>query len=115
MTASSSVILFFFFNDTATTEIYTLSLHDALPIFGADRPCHHPAALAHLPQHGEQAIVYRSVVRLHVKRCEVRLEAHDVTVIGQVERTHNIARLPVYHLESFHVMSPSLSSGTPAR
>src|SRR3712207_8492954 len=25
----------FFFNDTATTEIYTLSLHDALPIFGA--------------------------------------------------------------------------------
>src|SRR3989454_4434244 len=27
--------LFFFFNDTATTEIYTLSLHDALPIFDA--------------------------------------------------------------------------------
>src|SRR5439155_21652358 len=26
-------ILFFFFNDPATTEIYTLSLHDALPIF----------------------------------------------------------------------------------
>src|SRR5258705_1601577 len=29
-----SLFLFFFFNDTATTEIYTLSLHDALPIFG---------------------------------------------------------------------------------
>src|SRR2546428_11389952 len=31
---------FFFFNDTATTEIYTLSLHDALPIFLGlfDRP-----------------------------------------------------------------------------
>src|SRR3712207_9180346 len=27
------VPLFFFFNDTATTEIYTLSLHDALPIW----------------------------------------------------------------------------------
>src|SRR5258707_7648133 len=27
--------LFFFFNDTATTEIYTLSLHDALPIYQA--------------------------------------------------------------------------------
>src|SRR2546429_9088936 len=27
-----SVLFFFFFNDTATTEIYTLSLHDALPI-----------------------------------------------------------------------------------
>src|SRR5205809_4800066 len=28
-----SLYFFFFFNDTATTEIYTLSLHDALPIF----------------------------------------------------------------------------------
>src|SRR6266513_6189186 len=27
------LFIFFFFNDTATTEIYTLSLHDALPIF----------------------------------------------------------------------------------
>src|SRR2546422_8155111 len=29
----SSILSFFFFNDTATTEIYTLSLHDALPIW----------------------------------------------------------------------------------
>src|SRR6266487_1972381 len=29
------VVSFFFFNDTATTEIYTLSLHDALPISSA--------------------------------------------------------------------------------
>src|SRR3989442_11590171 len=29
---SSLLFFFFFFNDTATTEIYTLSLHDALPI-----------------------------------------------------------------------------------
>src|SRR5260221_11123668 len=29
----SILFFFFFFNDTATTEIYTLSLHDALPIF----------------------------------------------------------------------------------
>src|SRR3989442_5363922 len=56
-------LLFFFFNDTATTEIYTLSLHDALPIFddrcrrepgrraprwgghsrGAPRDCGHPS------------------------------------------------------------------------
>src|SRR2546426_8788416 len=31
------MLFFFFFNDTATTEIYTLSLHDALPIY----PCPH--------------------------------------------------------------------------
>src|SRR5574343_1370987 len=32
--ANTLSIFFFFFNDTATTEIYTLSLHDALPISG---------------------------------------------------------------------------------
>src|SRR3712207_8000266 len=31
----------FFFNDTATTEIYPLSLHDALPIYGAARDAGH--------------------------------------------------------------------------
>src|SRR3712207_7517697 len=35
-----TLFLFFFFNDTATTEIYTLSLHDALPICPHQRPRH---------------------------------------------------------------------------
>src|SRR5688572_32104936 len=33
MYLACSLVRFFFFNDTATTEIYTLSLHDALPIY----------------------------------------------------------------------------------
>src|SRR5256885_15753089 len=33
----NSLSFFFFFNDTATTEIYTLSLHDALPISNSPR------------------------------------------------------------------------------
>src|SRR5256885_16816318 len=33
LTHSTPLFFFFFFNDTATTEIYTLSLHDALPIY----------------------------------------------------------------------------------
>src|SRR2546430_17328737 len=33
----SAMCTFFFFNDTATTEIYTLSLHDALPILSCNR------------------------------------------------------------------------------
>src|SRR2546425_6749644 len=37
MCASHCIFFFFFFNDTATTEIYTLSLHDALPILDALR------------------------------------------------------------------------------
>src|SRR6266496_4130876 len=36
---------FFFFNDTATTEIYTLSLHDALPIHFHDRAISQPRTL----------------------------------------------------------------------
>src|SRR5690242_20894070 len=32
---SHALLLFFFFNDPATTEIYTLSLHDALPIYSS--------------------------------------------------------------------------------
>src|SRR6266496_3184134 len=34
------IFFFFFFNDTATTEIYTLSLHDALPRLAAHAPWH---------------------------------------------------------------------------
>src|SRR5215475_7989881 len=42
------IFFFFFFNDTATTEIYTLSLHDALPIsapasYSAPRPTWRPS------------------------------------------------------------------------
>src|SRR5437762_11092509 len=39
MLSTSTPLFFnFFFNDTATTEIYTLSLHDALPIFATESP-----------------------------------------------------------------------------
>src|SRR5260221_6571532 len=37
---------FFFFNDTATTEIYTLSLHDALPIYGYGQQSLSPGTIA---------------------------------------------------------------------
>src|SRR2546429_5706119 len=39
MTSKLVIISFFFFNDTATTEIYTLSLHDALPICPSPAAC----------------------------------------------------------------------------
>src|SRR3712207_7856464 len=42
---------FFFFNDTATTEIYTLSLHDALPILEETEP-HAPAEASRAPSAG---------------------------------------------------------------
>src|SRR2546430_17714622 len=50
---SRVLYLFFFFNDTATTEIYTLSLHDALPIcmgrVGPRRGSFGAVCDAHLP------------------------------------------------------------------
>src|SRR3989454_10587994 len=64
--------LFFFFNDTATTEIYTLSLHDALPIFHPVSRClphvsghdlHHiPAARALRPQRAIPALTGVGVI-----------------------------------------------------
>src|SRR3712207_7134131 len=60
--------LFFFFNDTATTEIYTLSLHDALPIcVVAVDVAHAPlrellVALLHLPDGPLQGV--RGLLRL---------------------------------------------------
>src|SRR5256885_17022409 len=53
----SPIFFFFFFNDTATTEIYTLSLHDALPISGTPPlliPARHPYTVGSytvIPQH----------------------------------------------------------------
>src|SRR5258708_28895226 len=48
-----SVVLlraFFFFNDTATTEIYTLSLHDALPIYSKGQTVKRPENCSATPQ-----------------------------------------------------------------
>src|SRR5688572_33464225 len=54
----SSFFFFFFFNDTATTEIYTLSLHDALPIShrgGGDR-CRAVSLAAGRQAHARRAL-----------------------------------------------------------
>src|SRR3712207_7396888 len=57
------LVFFFFFNDTATTEIYTLSLHDALPISRDPQLVHADVGdedvaraerLADLPQHARR-------------------------------------------------------------
>src|SRR2546426_12424649 len=65
--------LFFFFNDTATTEIYTLSLHDALPIcadHGPQRTADRVGAVAH--RHDPMADVVHLAVchRIEAMRSE---------------------------------------------
>src|SRR5260221_14754860 len=56
-----TVYILFFFNDTATTEIYTLSLHDALPIWSARRCRPFRRARRRMPQPGS-ASSYRPPV-----------------------------------------------------
>src|SRR3989449_8685081 len=76
-----SFLRFFFFNDTATTEIYTLSLHDALPICPGDRDERPDRAARGIhagdrrtepdgegPRGRRQVLVPREIERLHVER-----------------------------------------------
>src|SRR5574340_1741291 len=51
-----SMVSCFFFNDTATTEIYTLSLHDSLPIYRRVRCGVHAAADAHVDTSGGDGV-----------------------------------------------------------
>src|SRR3712207_8620464 len=58
----------FFFNDTATTEIYTLSLHDALPISGGERAVDDPVVVGdrdrqHQPRREALAVPDRGHLR----------------------------------------------------
>src|SRR2546422_222420 len=78
--------LFFFFNDTATTEIYTLSLHDALPISGAV---------------GDEQV-------LHVVTLVPGVEHRGLGVAAHARRAHLVDRQPgriVVH-EWLHLLRP---------
>src|SRR3989304_9695568 len=87
------VCVFFFFNDTATTEIYTLSLHDALPIcnnafhFIRTQPFHHQKGELHRSE--EHTSELQS--RLHLV-CRLLLEKK------QNACAHNRRRVRSIHL-----------------
>src|SRR5258706_14935378 len=75
MMRDDAVAYFFFFNDTATTEIYTLSLHDALPIFDVDRRELERALLEHLVEalHAGGGLLGHA---LHLREAPLRSEEH---------------------------------------
>src|SRR5207248_9746764 len=99
----SPTFLLFFFNDTATTEIYTLSLHDALPIFRvpaliiANWQLLSLTVLVFAPhlrseEHtSELQSPYDLVCRLLLEKKKKKINAiHTVIDLGQVEETSRV-------------------------
>src|SRR3712207_9337918 len=78
--------MYFFFNDTATTEIYTLSLHDALPI---------SAVLSAIKQREYEGYHY---------------EAADASLALLIGRTTGEDR-PLFELETFRIISEKRADG----
>src|SRR5215468_12649010 len=79
------LVVFFFFNDTATTEIYTLSLHDALPIS---------------PNRGPSPRCLRSQILRHA---ETRSEEHT----SELQSHHDlVCRLLLEKKKNNHMHSP---------
>src|SRR3712207_7387529 len=81
----------FFFNDTATTEIYTLSLHDALPIYRLRRPAadprfpgghlhHHRGPVRHRRRHRNQRGGGRGGVHGAADRKSTRLNSSHANI-----------------------------------
>src|SRR5258705_9826739 len=94
------LFFFFFFNDTATTEIYTLSLHDALPISGADVVRSGLSRRARQPDHSALALalVSRSVIDMR-ERQSGRSEEHTSELQSL---RHLVCRLLLEKKKTYH-------------
>src|SRR5438034_2412421 len=99
----------FFFNDAATTEIYTLSLHDALPIYRLVE--------RHVTGGGEAADP-RERLRFPVQQ----LERHALEVVGQIARRGTLVRMsgelelpPLHHVAGIGEARQHRASAVPVR
>src|SRR2546426_7257512 len=84
--------MFFFFNDTATTEIYTLSLHDALPISQVRGGELHATGGARIGAHRarplHRCLLCEPAEHLPRRLRHVFLREHDLQVSGAVAQHH---------------------------
>src|SRR2546428_9437211 len=113
MILCSFILFFFFFNDTATTEIYTLSLHDALPILTISL-CTLGVAVAVKAITGRSGLIWfiisRSLLYSGLKSCphSERSEEHtselqsrsDLVCRLLLEKKNNITNLSQSHYSS---------------
>src|SRR3712207_9202786 len=76
--------MIFFFNDTATTEIYTLSLHDALPIYAS----HSPTFLGYRILDYEGSGAWLTCHRHHVNCPPIDISPADTSATGRIPTFH---------------------------
>src|SRR2546430_9551677 len=97
---------FFFFNDTATTEIYTLSLHDALPISHGDDVIHLGFPLDAV-RRGQVALVAYQI--LPIDQLQQRSEEHTSELQSQ---SNLVCRLLLEKKKSSELVSFSPNNST---
>src|SRR5256885_11899765 len=106
---------FFFFNDTATTEIYTLSLHDALPIYrhvqdGADDQGRNDSD-------GDVALGILGFLGCGAHRVEADVGEEEDRKSTRLNSSHLVISYAVFCLKkknvSFNIDYPSLATSVP--
>src|SRR5436853_3443336 len=96
---------FFFFNDTATTEIYTLSLHDALPISAGPRERHvRPVAPGPPWRGGDHAGSVQSQGRSEEHTSELQSLRHLVCRLLLEKKKTKAVRRPARSVQKRHAM-----------
>src|SRR5438067_8411184 len=99
------VVHFFFFNDTATTEIYTLSLHDALPISSGGLPdtkaCRNMSAdaavrlmMSMTPAASPRRSIDRKSTRLNSSHVSISYAVFCLKKKNRTEQPHPYAQIP---------------------
>src|SRR3712207_7075660 len=82
------MVTFFFFNDTATTEIYTLSLHDALPILDATSAQLFEHLLRELAKQGKTILYISHVLEVVEKVCARVIVIHKDRKSTRLNSSH---------------------------
>src|SRR2546430_12358262 len=114
MQLSNAIVGLFFFNDTATTEIYTLSLHDALPIshagacyrFRVDLLPSERAALDRSEEHTSELQSQSNLVcrlLLEKKKKQTRRNSGPTPFMSSLSRSHRLPYVLVSNLSTMCV------------
>src|SRR3712207_7780955 len=102
----------FFFNNTPPTEIYTLSLHDALPISGSSRawPRASPIASAISTPSGRSPVMWCALHRLAKPRISARISARSEEHTSELQsRQYLVCRLLLEKKNKHYYYSFSVS------